>query len=146
MFAPKSLYADAEPYELVIFDLRAPDAAERYWSERAAWLEAADVESLDENPPCLDRPPRRCSGVGGVRPLEKVLDRLDGTRQPNGSWKATCPAHADKIPSLSISEGDDGRALLNCFAGCETEDVLAALGLGMATCSPSGTAERGRGV
>jgi hypothetical protein len=53
MFAPRSLYADAEPYELVIFDLRVPDAVERYWFERSAWAEAADVEALDEDHPIL---------------------------------------------------------------------------------------------
>jgi hypothetical protein len=30
---------------------------------------------------------------------------------------------------VSISEGEDGRALLNCFAGCDYTDVVAALGL-----------------
>ena len=67
-----------------------------------------------------------------MRPLEKVLDCLEGVRQSNGSWKALCPAHDDHKPSLSISEGDDGRALVNCFAGCETDEVLARLGLRMA--------------
>jgi hypothetical protein len=67
-----------------------------------------------------------------VRPLEKVLDCLEGVRQSNGSWKAICPAHDDGEPSLSISEGDDGRALVKCFAGCETDKVLGRLGLTMA--------------
>ena len=49
MFAPRSLYDDAAPYELVIFDLRIPAAVERYWSERTAWAEAANVEALDED-------------------------------------------------------------------------------------------------
>jgi hypothetical protein len=64
-----------------------------------------------------------------VRPVEKVLDRLAGVRQLNGSWKALCPAHDDREPSLSISEGDDGRALLKCFAGCNNPEVVAALDL-----------------
>ena len=42
-------------------------------------------------------------------------------------------------------EGEDGRALLKCFAGCDNEDVVAALGLKMATSSSAGTT-RGRGV
>ena len=66
-----------------------------------------------------------------MRPVEKVLDRLDGVRDSNGSWKALCPAHDDREPSLSVSEGDDGRALLNCFAGCETAEIVAELGLKM---------------
>ena len=66
-----------------------------------------------------------------MRPVEKVLDRLEVARESNGSWKALCPAHEDREPSLSITEGDDGRALLKCFAGCDTENVVAALGLEM---------------
>ena len=66
-----------------------------------------------------------------MRPLDKVLDGLEGARQSNGSWQAICPAHDDHEPSLSISEGDDGRALVKCFAGCETDEVLARLGLRM---------------
>jgi hypothetical protein len=67
-----------------------------------------------------------------VRPLEKVLDCLEAVRRSNDSWQAICPAHDDHQPSLSISEGDDGRALVKCFAGCETDEVLARLGLRMA--------------
>ena len=42
---------------------------------------------------------------------------------------ARCPAHDDKQASLSISIGEDGRILLKCFAGCDTEHVIKALGL-----------------
>jgi putative DNA primase/helicase len=66
-----------------------------------------------------------------VRPVEKVLGRLEGVRQLNGSWKALCPAHEDREPSLSVTEGDDGRALLKCFAGCKNPEVVAALDLDM---------------
>jgi len=66
-----------------------------------------------------------------MKPLEKVLDKLDGIRESNGSWKALCPAHEDREPSLSVTEGDDGRALLKCFAGCDTENIVGALGLEM---------------
>ncbi|MDD2349542.1 MAG: hypothetical protein PHS50_14945, partial [Kiritimatiellae bacterium] len=54
--------------------------------------------------------------------------------RPNGerSWMARCPAHDDRNPSLSVSEGDGGRVLFNCFAGCAAEAVAAALGLKMA--------------
>jgi hypothetical protein len=43
-------------------------------------------------------------------------------------WMAQCCAHDDRDPSLSITELNDGRILLKCFAGCETEDVLNAVG------------------
>ncbi len=35
------------PYELVVFDVRAPGGLERLLSERAAWGEDAAVELLD---------------------------------------------------------------------------------------------------
>lgn len=69
-------------------------------------------------------------------PLEKVLAALsvhhcNPTKSGNG-YKARCPAHDDRSPSLSLSPGDGGRALVNCHAGCQTEHVLAAIGLTLA--------------
>ena len=50
--------------------------------------------------------------------------------QAKWAWLAgLLSAHDDHNPSLSITEGDDGRALLKCHAGCTTEDVVAALTL-----------------
>lgn len=67
---------------------------------------------------------------GSEVPVQKLLGRLSGVRQlPSGSWQAICPAHDDHNPSLSISHGSDGRALLKCHAGCETRDVLHVLDL-----------------
>lgn len=43
-----------------------------------------------------------------------------------------CPAHDDRKPSLGLSEGDDGRVLIKCHAGCSTESIVAGLGLEMA--------------
>ena len=62
-----------------------------------------------------------------------LLDRLQGVRQTGpGRWMAKCPAHEDRSPSLSVRELDDGRVLVHDFAGCETQAVLDAVGLGMA--------------
>ena len=59
----------------------------------------------------------------------KVLDRLARVKQTGpGRWIASCPAHEDRSPSLSIREIDD-RLLIHDFGGCDTGDVLAALGL-----------------
>jgi len=70
-------------------------------------------------------------------PMELVLSKLSDAK-PNGQgWQARCPAHDDQNPSLSIAEGDDGRALLKCHAGCATEAVVAALGISMADLMPS---------
>ena len=43
---------------------------------------------------------------------------------------ALCPAHPDKKPSLSITYKPNNNCLLvNCFAGCATNDVLNKVGL-----------------
>ncbi|MGH8133953.1 MAG: DNA primase [Steroidobacteraceae bacterium] len=60
----------------------------------------------------------------------KLIDRLERIKQTApGRWLARCPAHEDRSPSLSVRELDDGRVLVNCFAGCGAVDVLDALGL-----------------
>lgn len=55
-----------------------------------------------------------------------------------------CPAHEDETPSLSISEGDNGKVLLYCHAGCSYEAITAALGLDRkpATQAPKNGARR----
>lgn len=52
--------------------------------------------------------------------------------KPNGynSFMVTCPCHNDSTQSLCISE-DNGKILLNCFAGCRAEDITRAIGLSM---------------
>jgi DNA-binding transcriptional regulator YiaG len=46
-----------------------------------------------------------------VSPVSVVLGRLDLVRKSGKGWMARCPAHEDRTPSLSVSEGDDGRVL-----------------------------------
>jgi hypothetical protein len=68
-----------------------------------------------------------------LSPVEKVLDRLEDYKVRRDEYRARCPAHdGNSDGSLSIKEGDDGRALLVCHAGCGQADVVAALGLSMA--------------
>lgn len=79
-----------------------------------------------------------------MSPVERILSLLPSAK-PNGSgWLACCPGHEDRSPSLSISEGDDGRALLKCFAGCSTESVVTALGLKPSDLFPDRNASRPR--
>ena len=59
--------------------------------------------------------------------LLQLLDRVKPTGP--GTWIALCPAHNDRTPSLSIREPDGDRVLVHCHAGCEVQDVLAAVGL-----------------
>ena len=55
---------------------------------------------------------------------EILLSKLDKVKRTGaGRWLACCPAHADKGPSLSLRETDDGRVLVYCFAGCSAVDI-----------------------
>jgi len=63
--------------------------------------------------------------------LNEVLDRLNGVKKTGESqYVACCPAHDDKKPSLSISESN-GKILLHCQAGCDTQRVVEAIGIQM---------------
>ena len=66
----------------------------------------------------------------GAACLDKVLNRLDKVKSAGANkWKACCPAHDDKNPSLTISETPDGVVLLKCWAGCATQEIVSAIGL-----------------
>jgi putative DNA primase/helicase len=61
-----------------------------------------------------------------------IFEQLQGFKQTGkDQYQACCPAHDDNKPSLSIGIGEDGRILVNCKAGCPTEDVCVALGIEM---------------
>jgi len=47
----------------------------------------------------------------------------------NNQYQCLCPAHNDRTASLSIKFNDDGRVLMNCFAGCDIENILGSVGL-----------------
>ncbi|WP_375696981.1 toprim domain-containing protein [Bartonella sp. AC70YNML] len=54
------------------------------------------------------------------------------TRALRGTWHgrygtARCPAHDDRLPSLSLANGHDGRLLLYCYAGCSFREIIQAL-------------------
>jgi putative DNA primase/helicase len=57
---------------------------------------------------------------------------LKGRRNGSG-WLVRCPCpnhgkgRGDRFPSLSVTDGDDDRLLLRCFAGCEFVDILDEL-------------------
>ncbi len=73
------------------------------------------------------------------RPIDLILSRLKGpiVSSDGKDWQASCPAHEDNSPSLSVSVGDDDRVLLHCHAGCPFESIVAALGLQTADLFPN---------
>lgn len=69
--------------------------------------------------------------------IGEFLNRLDGVQPTGSGWRARCPAHDDKSPSLSVSTGEDGRILLYCHAGCSPESVVASRNLQMTDLFPA---------
>lgn len=57
-----------------------------------------------------------------------ILSKLRNVKATHNGWAALCPAHNDQKRSLSIAE-NDGKVLVNCFAGCAYSDIMAALGV-----------------
>jgi hypothetical protein len=64
-------------------------------------------------------------------PVERFLAALREhgfkPRRSGNGWACQCPAHDDRTPSLSITKGDGGHALVHCHAGCDTKAVCAAV-------------------
>lgn len=57
----------------------------------------------------------------------ETIARALGGHRAGATWMARCPAHEDRIPSLSISAGKDGKVLVRCHAGCDQRGLIAAL-------------------
>jgi len=48
-------------------------------------------------------------------------------RRSGAGYLTRCPAHEDRRPSLSVSEGDRADVVAYCFAGCTFAEILVAL-------------------
>ena len=66
-----------------------------------------------------------------------MIEALPGGRWHGSYGTVCCPCHEDHNPSLSISDGQDGRLLVNCFVGCDPVDILRTLD-GQGLSEPSG--------
>lgn len=70
--------------------------------------------------------------------FNEVVSRFDNAKRitkgtgMREAYQVRCPCHKDKENSLTISFSDNGKILMRCHAGCDTEDILAAVGLTMA--------------
>lgn len=76
--------------------------------------------------------------------LERLLSSLDKVEKlPQGNhqarYRACCPAHGDKNPSLSITLSNSDTILLKCWAGCSAEQVVNAVGMEMTDLFPEQT-------
>ena len=60
--------------------------------------------------------------------VARVLARLRDVKSGASGRTGLCPAHEDKENSLSVEEGEDGRALVTCFAGIDPDALVLAGG------------------
>ena len=60
--------------------------------------------------------------------LRELLPRLSGVRKGWQGYAAKCPAHEDRVQSLSLTE-TNGRILFKCHAGCTTKEIVESLSL-----------------
>jgi len=64
---------------------------------------------------------------------EQIAKALGNAKRVGKGWLASCPlpthgqGHGDKNPSLSISDGDDGKPLFKCHSGCDQHELFAAI-------------------
>lgn len=64
---------------------------------------------------------------------EEIAKQLGNAKKVNGQWLASCPVpghgrgNGDKNPSLSISEGPDGKPLFHCHGGCDQQTVFSVM-------------------
>lgn len=84
----------------------------------------------------------------GVQRLLSCLRRVRSVG--NGEWVASCPVsghgkgRGDVNASLSISVNNDGGPRLHCFAGCDRESILSAVGLRWNDIRPPRNAQKRR--
>ena len=61
---------------------------------------------------------------------DEILSRFKVKRSYRDKAQCICPSHNDKESSLTISKGEKG-TVVHCHAGCETADILGAVGLSL---------------
>ena len=74
--------------------------------------------------------------------IDNFLSRLQRVRATgSGRWIASCPtanhANGDKHPSMTISEGSDGRVLACCHSQqCSIDEIAGAVGMSVGELMP----------
>jgi len=68
--------------------------------------------------------------TGKVQSIDDFLTRIDSVKEAGSGYVGCCPAHDDRNPSLAIKK-EGGKILVYCHAGCDTEEILKAVGLEM---------------
>lgn len=107
--------------------LGGPQRAREFLERRVSQAVPAAVPIKREGIPYRTTTPM--SRNGHRDPHELVIGALENRGLSVRGKSAQCPAHEDRHASLSIGQGNDGRVLLTCHAGCTPEAILTALGL-----------------
>lgn len=68
--------------------------------------------------------------------LQDIVSMCKGVVKSGRQYKALCPAHEDKKPSMTVTEMPDGGKRLVCHAGCTTQQICDALGISPADLQP----------
>jgi hypothetical protein len=69
--------------------------------------------------------------------IDDFLARLEKVKKTGPDrWRACCPGHDDKQPSLSIRVTEDTRILVHCWAGCSVYEITAGAGVKVADLMP----------
>jgi len=59
--------------------------------------------------------------------IAQIAKSLGKASLSGRNWTCLCPAHKDRMPSLSMALGQDGQLLLHCYAGCSFDQILQEL-------------------
>jgi hypothetical protein len=74
--------------------------------------------------------------LGGLEVVEHWTARGLSVKGASPQWMAQCGVHDDHTPSVSIRE-DAGAVKVHCFAGCDRDAVLGAVGLSWTDVTPA---------
>lgn len=65
--------------------------------------------------------------MSGRLSAKQLAQALGPAKQSGKGFTCLCPAHDDHRPSLYVEDGENGRLILKCHAGCGYPEVVAAL-------------------
>ncbi len=75
--------------------------------------------------------------------LRHFLAHLENVKKDGTGWSARCPAHEDDRNSLHVALAPNGNVLVHCHAGCETQQIVHEMSLGMSALFPEGGSRGG---
>ncbi len=125
------------------YDPTDPEQLEQWVNDLGTVTTVGDIEwrrDVEVNWRAPDWVKHLACRVGTAGAFEAVVDALERAGcQPkwhgNDKVVARCPnpeahSHGDRTPSLEVGRGDEA-AVMKCFGGCDTRDVIDRLGLSM---------------